>query len=186
MEQEDLFADSGLPAGAVQLKQLNGLMVDALDMADAIEELEMQLSAARKRLHLMRTVTIPDRMAELGLRSFSDEHGNQLKIELMVEGKLPKDPERRRSAIKWIEEHDGGSLLKTQVVADFPKGDKERADVLAAELDNKGYQFSVSEDIHHQTLLAYVRERLRNGQEIDEKTIGVHVGPIAKFKKAKK
>jgi hypothetical protein len=43
-----------------------------------------------------------------------------------------------------------------------------------------------SEGIHAQTLLAFVREKLRNGEEVPIDTLGLYAGRVAKVKAAGK
>jgi hypothetical protein len=44
----------------------------------------------------------------------------------------------------------------------------------------------MDENVHTQTLLAFVREKVRNGDDIDFDALGIYTGKVAKITEVKK
>jgi hypothetical protein len=77
-------------------------------------------------------------------------------------------------------------MIKTEVSVEFGKTEHNRAKDLAVKLAQDGYFVDEKEGIHAQTLLAFVREKLRNGEEVPLETLGLYAGRTAKVKLAGK
>jgi len=144
-------------------------------------EMEEELTKVRKELNDLKFVRIPDAMAEAGLTSFALKDGSKVKVEDFVQGSLPKDPLQRALAVSVLESHDGAALIRNQVVVPFEKKDHNRAIHLARELEDRGLTVNVTHDVHAQTLQAFVREKLRAGEQLPWESLGIFVGRRAKI-----
>jgi hypothetical protein len=173
------------PQGHDALRPLLDLARQIEDAEDSVEALESALSTAKKKLHHLRTVALPDKMAEFGLDSFSDEDGNEVRVEQLVSGSLPKEIGKRNLALQWLDRHGGGSLLKTKITMDFGRDDRDYAMATAEKLELAGEHVKVEETVHPQTLCAFIREKLASGEEVEPELLGVYVGKVAKIKRAK-
>jgi hypothetical protein len=167
------------------LERLNKFLQEAVALEEIVEQQENDLKAAKGTLHVLKTKTIPDLMTEMLL----DEvvyNGWKAKINDFVSGALPSDPERRAKAIAWLEEHEGGGLIKTQVSVDFGRTQRNEALAIADSIKLAGFAPDVSSGVHSATLQAFARERIKNGEPIDTEVLGLYTGKVVKFGRVKK
>lgn len=153
----------------------------AVHLERRIVDREEELNILRKELNDLRFSQIPDAMAEAGLTSFALKDGSKVKVEDYVQGSLPKDVALRAAAIVVLETHDGAALIKNQIMVPFEKKEHNKAISLARELQDRGMQVSVTQDVHAQTLQAFVREKLRAGEQLPWEKLGIFVGRRAKI-----
>lgn len=174
--------DEGQTSSPGSLKKVLKLARAAVDLSRTIVELETSLSEATKRYNSLRHVDIPDAMSEAGLESFKLPSGEEVTTDDFVSGSLPKDPEKRDVAIALLEQYGGAGLIKTEVSLKFSKAEHDRAVKLATQLQKRGLPAEVASSVHAQSLMAFGRERLRNGENTDWEKLGLFAGRIAKFK----
>lgn len=181
-------------APAVNNDALAALLTNAQELIDVEEQisgLENLLKALNSRSNELKTKTIPDKMAEIGLNEFSTPAGHKLKVEDFISGSLPKDVEKRSAAIKKIEEWGGDGIISNDINISFMKSEHNEALSLAAELREKGFDCEVKSSVHPQTYLAFLRERLAGGELVDPDVMGIFIGrktkvTLPKKKKAEK
>jgi hypothetical protein len=166
---------------------LTALLTEAANLEVAVEDLEAQLKAAKASLHALTTTRIPEMMLnQMQMLETSFMVGNrQWKVEIkdFVAGGLPKEDEgKRAAAIQWLEKHEGGDLIKTEITISFNREEHTKAKQLAERLRKAGYTPELESSVHASTLKSFAMERLRSGAEIDAETLGLHVGKLAKFK----
>ena len=173
---------------APTLEIIRGKASRAQVLMDQIEQMEEAVKEARAELNDLRHTALPDLMASAQLLSFKLNDGTIIKVEDFCSGSLPKDPTKKAAAIALLEVYGAGSMIKTDVEVTFEKHQHARALAVADELRAKGLTVDVVEGVHPQTLQAFARERLRNGEQVDTAALGLYVGRVAKFAlpKAKK
>ena len=167
------------------LQTMIKMATEVADMEKVKTELELELKQLNTRLNTIKTNDLPKMFADLGISEFKLSGGDTLKIKDVVAGSLPKDPEKKKAALDWLDKNNCGDLIKTFVELDFAKGEDNRAKNAISILQENGYVPVVDKNVHAQSLCARVRERLKTGEEIDLETIGVYVGKTAEFKKGK-
>lgn len=181
MSTEDF--DVGVaPTSEGQLDNLRDLITEAISLSDQIAQMEEDLKAAKAALHSITTMKIPDAMASIQSDHFNFQ-GWEVKIKEFVSGSLPKDPERRAIAIKWLEDNGAEDLIKTQVSVEFAKSQHNRARTIYEDLRDEGLPAVLDSSVHAQTLQKFARERIGNGEQIDTELLGLFVGKVAKLKK---
>jgi len=182
-EQDFSFEEQGdAPASPDALARLNEKLAEAIDLKQTIDQMEEDLSAAKKQLNNLNTSVIPDMMAELGMEQVT-QRGWIVKVGEFISGSLPKEDAARATAIQWLEEHDAGELLKTQLSVSFTKSQHNEALDLAGQIEEQGFAPKVESTVHPQTLLAFARERMKNGEPLDTEVLGLYTGRVAKFKR---
>lgn len=164
------------------LDRLNEKLAEAIELKESVDQMEADLSAAKKSLHHLTTTIIPDMMAEIGMEECT-QRGWKIKVGEFVSGSLPKDEAARAKAIKWLEEHDAGELLKTSVSVTFGRSQHDDAVQIAKRIEADGFAPSLESTVHPQTLQAFARERLKDGQPLDIETLGLYTGRVARFKR---
>lgn len=169
-----------------QMRQLTAL-VDKLDNAEAIcEQLEEQLKAAQQVARELRENTIPELMQSIGVKEITTESGVYVALKEEVRASFfTKEPEKRLPAYEWLRENHHDGLIKNQVSVQFNR----EQDQLAAKFVEYCRQFDVpvnleqKQEIHHQTLLAFLREQIREGAEVPLEKFGAFVQKFAKVKR---
>lgn len=164
------------------LARLNEKLAEAIQLKGMVDQMEEDLSAAKKQLNNLNTQVIPDMMASLGMEECT-QRGWKVKVDEFVSGSLPKDEQLRQRAINWLQSHDAGDLLKTQLSVAFSRSQHNEALAIANDIEQKGFIPKVEATVHPQTLLAFARERLKNGEALDTEVLGLYTGRVAKFKK---
>lgn len=183
MSVADEFDIEVQPAGS-ELERLHKVLNELIDQQQMVEELQQHLNSAKEHLHHLRTRQVPDMMAEIQSDHFTFR-GYEIKIDDLVSGSLPKDPEAKQRAIAWLEQHDAGGLVKTELSIGFGRSQHNEALNLYARLAEEGLPVLAESGVHPQTLAAWARKRLEEGEPLDPETLGLFVGKVAKLKVVK-
>lgn len=180
---KDVFDIGAEIAPPDSLQRLRTMVEDLRAGEKMAEEMEIALKEIQKANNQIKTADLPDLMAECGMAELTTEDGLfRVTIENFVAGSLPKDPMARDAAIDWLEENNAGTLIKTTLRLVFDKSEHNEALSLAAELHERGYDSAAESGVHPQTLIAHIRERLANGEEVPLEKLGLFAGRRAKIK----
>jgi hypothetical protein len=183
-----------------QLRQLAANLENARLMAEQLEE---AAAAAKRAYEQLRRKTLPDAMMALSLSEFTTDDGLRVVLEDFVAGTLPKeDSGKRAQAIAHLNEIGGADLLSRTITLRYPRSGSNEAVVVAEAiksgrvfvLDDDGTPMlkvsppdvTMNEQVHPQTLCAFVRQLLREGRECDPEKLGLFVGHVVSVKKARK
>lgn len=147
----------------ISLTEMTDLARALLNADLAVEEADKALKDAKERARVIREETIPNAMQELGITSMVLETGQTLKVAQEVYASIPAA--QKSAAFKWLNDNGFGGLIKVSVEADFGKGEAEEAKELLQELTGRGLTTSFSEDVHAQTLKAFLKEQIAKGNE---------------------
>lgn len=167
------------------LSELMALARRAVDLEATVKDLEEALKHQKGALNDIKTKLLPDAMASVGQTKFTADDGSEISIEDFVAGSLPKDPLKRQAALLELETNGGDGIIKNEIVLEFEKKQHNEALALAEELHDRGYDAKVKSNVHPQTLMAFVREKLRNGEKVEAEKLGCFVGRVAKIKLVK-
>lgn len=155
--------------------------------ADArVAEAEEALRTAEAHARRLREEALPEAMAELGLAELQLDDGTKISVALEVYCGIPA-AERER-AFQWLEDNDFGGLIKTEVKVPFGRNDDERAALrkLVQILESERFEYQAKQDVHAQTLKAWLKEQLREGrQDLPLQLFGARPVTLAKVKLAK-
>lgn len=166
---------------------LNEMMSLAEAMADASDEVEIalrNLDIAKEHLRLIREETIPFAMQELGLTEMKLTDGRKLSVKQDVYASIPVSS--KSEAYMWLDTNGFGGLIKVDVKIAYGKGGIGEAKELFSELAERGLGVELSENIHAQTLKAFIREQLANGSDIPLDIFGARPIWTAKITKNNK
>lgn len=149
-----------------------------------VEQLEADLEAAKKRLRVLQFERLPDLMDQTNTESL-ERNGYKVSVGEIIEGGLPKDPERREEALNYLETHDGGGLIKTELSISFGKDELERARKIAAELRRMHNDLTpeVDRSVHAQSLKAWAREVREAGKDLPAEKLGLYIARGVRAKK---
>lgn len=182
--EEDPF-DIQQEAPKATLDILHRQLEEATKLEDAVEQMEEDLKNAKKHLNNLKAGAIPNTMNELQMQSVV-WNGWKCSVSQFVSGSLPKEEVEKEIAVQWLVEHGGGNIIKTSISIDFPRSGHNEALDLAARLEGDGFPVLTKSGAHTQTLCAWAREKLKNGEELDTDKLGLFVGVVAKMDRVKK
>lgn len=148
-----------------------------------VERLEGELKAAQQRVRHLSEHELPRLMEDVGLgASCSLPGGVEVKVNEVLRGSIPKAKEDL--AYKWLEENNSGKLIKREFVISFGKDEEAWANKFAADLAKrkKPLQSKVKRTVHPQTLLAALKEWLKEGKAVPLDVFGVFRQRVASVK----
>lgn len=174
--------EGAAPAAPASLASLQLLAEKAVALELTVKDLTEALERQSSALHHLKTQELPDAMASVGLAEFTTLGGAELTTKDFVAGSLPKEPDKRTAAMKQLEKEGGGDIIKNVISVQFEKKQHNRALSLAAELRDQGYDAEVKSDVHPQTLMKFVREKLKKGEKVEAEKLGCFVGRVTKIK----
>lgn len=132
-----------------------------------------ELTAEKTRLE---TDVLPALFAEAGISEFTTDDGIKVKLGLVANGSLPKDPALRKLAIEWLVGAGYEDIIESKVVASWTRGDRPKAETLFQTLrgDNSA-KTTLDDSVHPMTLAKIAKDRVQSGQEVPLATLGVSV-----------
>lgn len=173
-------------ASGGDINKVKALAAELESLEEKIDGLSETLKSVQARKREILEGDLPEEMAALGLETFKLDTGFKIEIKEVVAGSLPKDPVERQRAFDLIRQYEADGLIKNEMSLLFERGQDNEAKSLLQDLIEEGYNVSLTENIHPQTLAAFVRERLSKGEDVNYKALGVYVAKQAKVGKAKK
>lgn len=165
------------------LEQITQLAVTQLALQAQLAATEDLVKQIKERLRQVQEVDLPMAMAEAGISAFTLEDGSSITIRDEVTASIPA--KSKGEAYAWLDAHGFGDLIKTQVAAQFGRGELEEAREIAGFLVSQGVAAEVNQTIHPQTLKAWVREQLAEGRDIPLDLFGVFQSTKAIIKEGK-
>ena len=169
------------PKSTDGLAQLSKLATDQLRLESEILQAEKRLDTQREDLRILSEKTIPELMESLGIKEFSTNTGLKIKIDEAIRASIPKA--RFGEAIEWLDQNGFANLVKRKFVILFGKEEEKWASRFEADLRRRKRQLNVDrvEDVHSQTLKAFVREQLEAGKPLPMELFGVFRQQFAKI-----
>ena len=148
-----------------------------------IEDLEKDLKARKEKLLKLTDQEMPSLMAEMGISSLTLEDGAVVKVTQTYGASILV--ENRPKAYDWLRDHGYDDIIKNTVACQFGRGEDDRAIKFAEFASKNGFAPEQKTEIHPQTLRAFVKERVENGDEFPMELFGAYVGQRATIKKGK-
>lgn len=166
-----------------QLKSIEILARQAYNLMSTIETYEAGLKTAKAELMQLTHKSLPDAMAAAGTSSFTTTEGVKVSIKDVLSGTLPKEPATRAQALHWLEQNGGKSIIKGTLTAEFERGEGnlEKKNRAAEALSQLHVDFVENETVHPQTLAAFAREKMKNGEEVPVDLLGLYAGRMCKL-----
>lgn len=165
------------------LAALSALINTQIELEDKLNDLERQSDETKFKLREISEKRIPELMLSLNIKTITHESGAGVSCEKYYAGSISE--ERAPAAFAWLRDNDLDSLIKRSITVDYGKGEDEAADMLSAELEEKGLGFKDKASVHPQTLKALIKERIEGGLEMPTDIFGVVTGMKTKIKRPK-
>jgi 16S rRNA C1402 N4-methylase RsmH len=186
MEQdfEDTLATSVEKVDQEGLTSIAALARQIRDKEDRIKSLEDDLKAEKKALLKLTDEDMPAMLAEIGISSFSLDDGSQVEVKQTYGASILVD--NRPKAYEWLRDNGYDDIIKNTVLCQFGRGEDDQASAFAAFAQKQGYVPEQKTEIHPQTLRAFVKERVEEGDAFPMELFGAWVGQRAVIKKGRK
>ena len=172
--EEDSFqevTDTSLKALAEKCKSLE-------NVEGIIERTEEALKKYKEQARILSEEDIPQFLAEKGLQSVTLDNGTEVKVfEDIKPGVLVKN---REYVYGWLRDQGHGDLIKNNVAVTFGMGEDAEAAKLKTAIQDLGMACTVKEDVHYQTMKAFVSEQHKKGVSLPDE-FGVHVANKTKL-----
>lgn len=156
-----------------KLSQLARLADQQREWEVKIAKIEEELDEAKKKLASISEGVLPGLMDELELEEFKTKSGLVIKVGEHVRASISK--ERAEEAFQWLDDNGFSKLIKRTFTILFGKDEEKWANKFEGDLKKRKRQLAVKrkKEVHNQTLVAFVKERLTEGQEIPLELFGV-------------
>jgi len=175
--REDIGPNSNL---TIVLNQLADELIEALKEVAEAEQTLKDKKAYADDIAQVRIPAVTD-----GLEGKFDL-GNDRTLEVKEEIRASVAGEKLAPAVQWLDEHDYSSIVKRTVVFEFGKDDDEKVkkfkEAIAPIVRDQRLVFKEKAAIHPQTLLAWVKERLKEGDTLPVEIFGIFRQKTAKVK----
>lgn len=177
------YSEFAEEASVEQFATLSKLADEQDEINRGIAELEEQIESKKKRLASLRDVDVPELMQSMGLKELTTSSGLHVKLREEVRAGLPKDLDKRQAVFQWLKENDHEGLIKQKFEIAFGKGQEAFAEEFEKLMKKEGYEARCEkkQDVHYQTLLAFLREQIREGGITQDQLKEVFGGIVQKF-----
>jgi len=181
MSSENAYLDYVQPqTTGGELSQLSALAERQAAAQAKVADLEAQLNKAKEELRDIAERQVPELMDRIGIDEFKTTTGLKIKIDETIRASIPKA--KAPLALAWLKQNGHGSLIKRVVSVTFGRGEDEKAEQLLKKLNDELHlEAEDNSSVHPSTLAAFVREKLRNGEEVPLDLFGVHRQRVAKI-----
>lgn len=166
------------------LQRITNLGKQLRDAQAEVKRLTAELAAAKAIQTRLEREALPELMREYDLDEFKLTDGAKVTIKDDLECAITEA--NKEAAHKWITKRGDDGIIKTVLLVEFDRDEREQAIKLAQKvrkLTNKPVE--VSESVHPQTLKAYLRELLKKKVKVPIDLFSLHPFPKAKLTPAK-
>ena len=153
------------------------------DKEERIQGLEETLKDEKKALLKLTDEEMPAMLAEIGISSFSLDDGSTVEVKQTYGASILVD--NRPAAYEWLRDNGYDDIIKNTVLCQFGRREDDLASAFAAFAQQQGYVPEQKTEIHPQTLRAFVKERVEEGDAFPMELFGAWVGQRAVIKRSK-
>ena len=171
----------GLPAPTnTELEEVSNLAEKQLYLEQEIETIELNLSDVKDKLRMIQENLLPEAMLACGMEEFKMENGLKIKIKSDIHSSIRKD--FVIDAMRWLDEHELGGIIKSQVDVAFARGEAVKSHQLVEYCKAAGFNVSEKESVHPSTLKATVKEQMARGVEFPDEFFSIYSSRKAEIK----
>lgn len=178
-------AENTIEASEDSLQRVIKLSELMVSQAKEVERLQQETKDAAAALFKTETETLPELMTELGMSLVKLKDGST--VEVIKDVHCAITEEKRSEAHEWLIANGFGGLIKTQVIAEFGRGERDKAIKYAQAATKKfpDHPAGMKDTVHPATLKSFVKEQLEKAANIPMETFGIRPFNRAKYKAAR-
>ena len=156
-----------------KVKSISELCNRLLDLQEQARRIEDNLKSKNDEIRVLSEQEIPNLMQEAGVSEFKLADGSSVSIKPFYAAKIPVS--KTDEAFQWLTGNGYGDLIKNTVSLNFGKSEDNLANSLVEDLKSKGHNVSQKKKVEPQTLKAFVKEAIQNGQNVPMDLFGVYI-----------
>jgi len=172
----DNIDDSGLKSVAEVARQIT-------ETEAKLAHHEQELKDIKKKLLKLTDEDLPALLQEIGVSEFKLDDGSEVKVRPTYGAHIKV--ENKEKAFNWLRENGFDDIIKNVISFQFGRGDDNDASRLMEMASEQGYDPLQKQDVHSQTLKAFVKERIEKGEELPMDLFGAFVGQRATVRRVK-
>ena len=180
LESDATANDSRTPRDK-ELSKVASIAKKIQEKENLLADLEKSQKALKVELLKLTDEDLPAMLQELGLSGFTLEDGSSITIKPTYGAHIKVSD--REDAFEWLRKNDFGDLIKNVVSCTFGRGEDNTAVEFMAVAEQSGFTPQQKTDVHSQTLKAWVRERVENGESFPMQLFGAYIGQRATIKR---
>lgn len=167
-----MSTDFGSPNQPDGLTQLAALAEQLVELDKVVHAREVALIAAKSRLQLLSTKTIPQKIESLGIPippeglTIPTRNGPSIRVKEEVHGSCSKA--NMPELVRWLDENGESGMVKRAVSLVFNREQSTEALELCDKLRKKYPMVDTKETVNANTLKAWVRRRLEDGENLPD------------------
>lgn len=150
-----------------------------------VEKSEEQLKLDKKELVRIAEKVFPELLNSLEMTE--DIIVGELRVQLAekLRGSIPVS--HRDEALKWLDKEGHGHIVKRQIIIEFSKDEEKWAAKFMRDCDQRKKRLNiiVKRTVHPQTLQAWSREMLGDGEDFPMGLFGIFLQTFTKVSRAK-
>jgi len=166
-----------------RLKTVASMAVAIRNKEAEIEDLEAKLKKEKNALLKMTDEDLPTMLTEIGFSSITLDDGSNVTVKQTYGASIRIDD--KPQAFEWLRDNGYDDIIKNQVMCIFGRGEDDQASAFKALASQQGLAAEQKTDIHPQTLRAFIKERVENGDDFPMELFGAWVGQRAVIKRTK-
>lgn len=182
MAQADVSADeANIPED--KLEKIRHFGEQQRRLAKVIADLENNLTLTKEKLRRVMEQDLPEAMDDVGMTTFTLDDGTKITVKPFYSASIPED--RKEEAFEWLKQHEFDGMIKAEVKVNFGKGEFEVAQSFLNFIrgfNEKAIDPEYKENVHWQTLRAFVKEQVEGGNPLPLDMFGVFIGRKAELK----
>lgn len=172
------------PPSAEKIAKVMALVSEMKIAMIEADKAEVELKEKKTLVEQFQREKIPELMREMGLTELPLINGEKLVIDDKVNASIPKD--RFEEAVKWLESHGEGGMVKRVVTVAFNRDQEKEAKALIEQLKPKFAGVKVDSWIEPPTLKAFATKRVKEpAPKEDEEEFPKELFGIFRFDEAK-
>lgn len=173
--------DEAAKTNSATLGDVGKLAARQMKLEDEIEVMETDLRAKKAELEEVSTKLLPQAMTAVNLDDFSLKGGAKVQVNNFYSASIKE--ENKPAALKWLRTNGFGPLIKRMFEIPFGTGEDKKASQFKKQLQKEHYPFSEAEGVHAQTLKAFIREQIEDGnpKKVPLDLFGAFIGRKAKI-----
>ena len=151
----DFLDEASIPSDKT-LSDISDCVMELEKINAEIEKLEMELSEYKKRQMDLARNSIPEKMLQAGMDSFTLTNGKKIEIIEGLSVSLPKeDIVKRNQALDFIRDQGGEGIIKNELIIEGKEAElKDQKQIL--KLNNISFEEKI--DVHPSTLKSFCKE----------------------------
>ena len=167
---EDKLSDSFDQIDDDSLGELGSEIARIRDVRDNIKLFEEKISQLKEE-EIILSDSITDILSSKGLSEIKLKDGQKLTTKEDIKCGITKENEQ--AAFTWIREQGDGDIIENKISVDFKVGEDETSAKFKELARNSGLIPNETSKIHYQRLKAYLKGKMEDGVNFDEKLFSI-------------